>query len=150
MTFSFAPRPVHFALAVLALWLLINSIAQAQQGDADVTFVRAIDHGEPGWAFHVTVEHADTGWEDYCNGWDVLTDTGVVLKHNESDPFTRLLFHPHENEQPFTRSESRLQVPEGTKSLTVRAHDIVDGFGGKEIVIDLASQSGAGYEISRQ
>ncbi len=118
--------------------------------DADVIFVRATDQGEYGWTFQVTVKHPDTGWEDYCNGWDVVTDKNEILKISDSDQFSRVLFHPHENEQPFTRSQSRLKVPEGVMMLTVRAHDIVHGFGGKEIVIDLQSDSGLGYEITRE
>ena len=121
----------------------------AEQADADVIAVKAIDRGDQGWTFHVTVAHPDTGWEDYCNGWDVVTQDGMVLKNDESDPFTRLLFHPHETEQPFTRSQSGLRIPQGTSTVVVRAHDIVHGFGGKEVEIDLASDSGPGYEISR-
>lgn len=46
-------------------------------------------------------------------------------------PFTRLLTHPHVNEQPFTQSQSNISIPEGITLLRVRAHDIVDGFGGQ-------------------
>ena len=34
--------------------------------------------------------------------------------------------------------------------LTVRAHDIVDGFGGREIVIDLRLSEGTDFEIHRK
>lgn len=119
------------------------------EADADVIEVRAIDGGANGWTFQVTVAHPDTGWDDYCDGWDIVTEHGEVLKTSRSDPFTRLLFHPHQHEQPFTRSQNGIDIPVGTTSITVRAHDIVDGFGGKEIVMDLASDKGPGYSISR-
>ena len=118
------------------------------QADADVIYVRAI-FDDQSWTFHVTVSHPDTGWEDYVNGWDVVTPDGEVLKVNESDLFTRLLLHPHENEQPFTRSQSGISIPEGISLVHVRAHDLVDGFGGKEIIVDLNQNSGDGYEIIR-
>lgn len=121
----------------------------AGAADANVIEVRAMQGGSGNWTFHVTVSHPDTGWDDYCDGWNVVTDAGEVLKRNSKDPFTRLLLHPHENEQPFTRSQSGLRVPEGVKSVTVRAHDIVDGFGGQEITLDLAADSGPGYTISK-
>ena len=135
---------------VLTFFLSVYSFdGHAETGNADVVHVKAEDHGDRGWVFHVTVNHPDTGWDDYCNGWDVVTDSGQVLKHNQFDPFTRLLLHPHENEQPFTRSQSRLKIPDSVQSVTVRAHDLVHGFGGKEIQIDLESDKGENYEISR-
>jgi hypothetical protein len=117
--------------------------------NADVTHVRAVQVEDGTWTFHVTVEHPDTGWEDYADGWDVVTPDGTVLKPNPDDPFTRLLLHPHENEQPFTRSQSGIKIPEGVTEVRVRAHDIVDGFGGEEIVVDLTKESGPGFEVER-
>jgi hypothetical protein len=43
--------------------------------------------------------------------------------------------HPHENEQPFTRSLSGVAITPGTAEVTVRAHDSVDGYGGEEFVV---------------
>ncbi len=116
--------------------------------DADVEFVRAVRNGDT-WTFNVTVRHPDTGWEDYADGWDVVLPDGTVVKRNADDPFTRLLLHPHENEQPFTRSQSGLTIPEDVTTVTVRAHDIVDGFGGQEVVVDLTQSEGENYEVSR-
>ncbi|UCG26138.1 MAG: hypothetical protein JSW55_09210 [Chloroflexota bacterium] len=118
--------------------------------NADVEFVRAVQDAGGSWTFHVTVRHPDTGWEDYADGWDVVTPDGQVLKAGVDDPFTRLLLHPHENEQPFTRSQRGIVVPDGVTMVTVRAHDLVDGFGGREVSVDLTADSGPGYEIERQ
>jgi hypothetical protein len=118
--------------------------------DADVEFVRAEQTGPETWRFSVTVRHPDTGWEDYADGWDIVLPGGEVILPNADDPFTRLLLHPHENEQPFTRSQSGIVIPADVTTVTVRAHDIVDGFGGQEIVVDLTQESGEGYEVTRQ
>jgi hypothetical protein len=108
----------------------------------------AVDSGQGSvWIFHVTVEHPDTGWEDYADGWDVLTPDGTVLKPDPDSPFTRLLLHPHENEQPFTRSQSGITIPPGVTQVRVRAHDLVDGYGGREIVVDLSIPAGEGFEV---
>jgi hypothetical protein len=115
--------------------------------DADVEFVRAVQAEGGRWTFHVTVSHPDTGWEDYADGWDVVTPDGQILKQNEADTFTRLLLHPHETEQPFSRSQSRLVVPDGVTQVTVRAHDLIDGFGGSEVVVDLTAESGPNFEV---
>jgi hypothetical protein len=111
-----------------------------------VVFVEAEFDGQT-WTFQVTLRHPDTGWEDYADGWDVVTPDGSVLKTNPEDPFTRLLLHPHVSEQPFTRSQAGLVVPPGVEQLTVRAHDLVDGFGGQEITLDLTRESGEGYRV---
>jgi hypothetical protein len=118
-------------------------------GNADVISVRAVLEQGGTWTFHVTVEHPDTGWEDYADGWDVLTPAGEVLRPDRSSQFTRLLLHPHENEQPFTRSQSGIVIPEGVTQVRVRAHDIVDGYGGHEVLVDLTRSSGPDFEVQR-
>ncbi len=120
-----------------------------RQADADVLFVRAVQAGDA-WTFHVTVGHPDTGWADYADGWDVLTPDGVVLKPDPASPFTRLLLHPHENEQPFTRSQSGIRIPAEVNEVIVRAHDLVDGFGGREVRVNLSQPAGEGYEVERE
>lgn len=118
--------------------------------DAAVTFVDAAEAADGTWTFRVTVSHPDTGWEDYADGWDVVTPDGTVLKPNPDDAFTRVLLHPHENEQPFTRSQQGIAIPEGVTTVTVRAHDSVDGFGGREVQVDLDADSGPNFEVERQ
>ena len=118
--------------------------------NADVEYVRAVGGADGTWTFHVTVSHPDTGWEDYADGWDVVTPDGVVIKPDPSSPFTRLLLHPHETEQPFTRSQSGVVIPPDVTQVHVRAHDLVDGFGGREVIVDLTAGSGPDFEVERQ
>lgn len=120
----------------------------ASTANANVTSVRAVA-GRGSWAFHVTVDHPDTGWKDYADGWDVVLPDGTVVKPDADSPFTRLLLHPHENERPFTRSQSRILIPAEVTSVTVRAHDLVHGFGGSEVVVDLESAAGKGFTVER-
>ena len=146
-------------LPLLALVVVLAGCAQLTQSltdmrqdsaaDADVTFVTATLSDGGTWTFAVTVRHPDTGWEDYADGWDVVLPDGTVVKRNADDPFTRLLLHPHENEQPFTRSQSGLVIPDDVTTVTVRAHDLVDGFGGAVVVVGLTTTEGEGYIVQR-
>lgn len=126
--------------------IIVEEQAMNAAANADVEFVRAIKNGDT-WTFHVTVAHPDTGWEDYADGWDVVLPDGTVLKRNPDDPFTRLLLHPHETEQPFTRSQSGLVIPDDVTQVTVRAHDLVDGFGGATVTVDLTQAEGEGFTV---
>ncbi|MEQ8710263.1 MAG: hypothetical protein RIC36_14840 [Rhodospirillales bacterium] len=98
-------------------------------GEADVVKVSAARSGAE-WRFDVTVAHADTGWDHYADKWDVLTPDGTVLG-------TRVLLHPHETEQPFTRSLSGVKIPADVREVIIRAHDKVHGYGGKTITVKL-------------
>ncbi|MCH7481056.1 MAG: hypothetical protein IIC79_06660 [Chloroflexi bacterium] len=124
-----------------------DSILPMNSANADVTYVKAVQSDNGSWTFYVTVSHPDTGWEDYLNGWDVVTEDGTILKPNPDSPFTRLLLHPHVDEQPFTRSQSGIEIPAGAKIVTVRANDLVDGFGGQEVIMDLTVSSGRNFKV---
>lgn len=67
----------------------------------------------------VTLAHPDTGWDHYADGWRVETEDGTVIG-------TRELLHPHVEEQPFTRSLTVNDLPDGP--LFIRAKCSVDGW----------------------
>jgi len=117
--------------------------------NADVLFVAAEEAEDGTWTFQVTVAHPDTGWEDYADGWDVVLPDGTVLLPDAGSSFTRTLTHPHETEQPVTRSQSGLVIPVGVDQVVVRAHDIVDGFGGKTVTVFLDQANGLNFEVHR-
>ena len=117
--------------------------------NANVEYVRAVYNENELWTFHVTVRHPDTGWEDYADGWDVVLPDSTVVKPNPDDAFTRVLLHPHETEQPFTRSQNTIHIPADVTQVTVRAHDMVDGWGGQEVLVDLNQTDGINYKVER-
>jgi hypothetical protein len=135
---------------VQVLGCVREGTGEGATANADVTHVRAVRTGDGTWTFHVTVRHPDTGWEDYADGWDVVTPDGQVLKPDPGSPFTRELLHPHVDEQPFTRSQSGIEVPAGVTQVRVRAHDLVDGFGGREVNVDLTADEGPNFEVTRE
>ena len=75
-----------------------------------------------GWRFDVTLSHPDTGWDHYADGWDILDNHQKLIA-------TRILHHPHVDEQPFTRSLYNVVIPSTMKTIYVRGHDKVHGHG---------------------
>ncbi len=99
-------------------------------GGADVVAVDFIKTGEQTYRFDVTVRHTDSGWEHYANHWEIIDPDGTHLG-------TRVLAHPHVNEQPFTRSLSDVKIPLDVHQVTIRAHDSVHAFDGETLAVDL-------------
>jgi len=83
-----------------------------------------------GWSFDVTIRHPDTGWDHYADGWSVNAPDGTELGF-------RKLLHPHETEQPFTRSLSGVAVPDGVTEVIIRARDSVHGWSDKTYTMKL-------------
>ena len=115
--------PTMFALILL-------SLAPAHADEADVLTAR-IKRTAPGiFKIDAEVRHADTGWDHYADGWDIVGPDGEVID-------TRVLGHPHEQEQPFTRSKSGIAIPANITRITIRAHDSVHGYGGKTVTLSV-------------
>jgi len=119
------------ALTITVLGAVTTFSTVSYGGEADVTKVDAKKAGDT-YRFSVTVKHADTGWDHYANAWEVVAPDGTVLA-------TRVLAHPHVDEQPFTRSLGNVKIPSDVKSVTLRAVDSVHGKGGKTIDVDVSA-----------
>lgn len=89
--------------------------------------------GSGGWTVSVTLRHGDTGWDDYADGWRVLGPDSAVLA-------TRVLLHPHETEQPFTRSQSGVRIPAGITSVEIESSTNVTGWGGERFTLTLPAR----------
>jgi len=114
------------AAAVSALLRL----APVHAGEVEVVAVDAQQQSDSSWRFSVTLLHDDQGWDHYANRWDVVGPDGTVYGE-------RVLAHPHDNEQPFTRSLSGVAIPDDVTSVVVRGNDSVHGLGGKELTVEL-------------
>lgn len=82
------------------------------------------------WVFHVTLKHDDKGWDHYADAWRVVTKDGEELGK-------RTLFHPHVDEQPFTRSLADVKIPAGTAEVYIEAHDKVHGWSKQKYKVKL-------------
>lgn len=128
------------AALLIGLWLLPGG-KPVLAGEVEVIKTRFEQQGDS-WHVSTTLLHADTGWEHYADAWRVVTEQGRVLA-------TRTLYHPHENEQPFTRSLGDVRIPEGISVVYVEAHDKLHGWSPHKLRVNLNKDQGPGYTVHR-
>ncbi len=102
--------------------LLCALSSNAFAGEVDVLAVDVSKQADNRYHFDVTLKHADSGWDHYADRWEILDSDGNILA-------TRTLYHPHVDEQPFSRSLTAT-LPQGINKVTVRGHDKVHQYGG--------------------
>lgn len=122
---------------VLFLSLVFARIAAA--GQVEIVNVM-IEPSANRWTFHVTLKHDDTGWDHYADDWRIVDQKGNVIGD-------RKLWHPHPEEQPFTRTLADVLIPKGTNILFIEAHDKKHGWSKQRVRIDMRKSKGPHYEI---
>ncbi len=115
---------------MLALTLALGGCGDTSEGldtDSGAAYpdVTAVEIGEDGqtYTLDVTMSSPYDSPERYADGWRVLDEEGDVLGEME-------LTHDHANEQPFTRSQTGLEIPEDVRTVTVEGRDSQNGYGG--------------------
>jgi hypothetical protein len=106
--------------AIVVFGFLLMGVTTAFAGEVKIVDAKA-EKQRASWVFHVTLKHADTGWDHYADGWRVVAEDGTELGK-------RTLYHPHVNEQPFTRSLADVNIPANTAAVYIEAHDKVHGW----------------------
>lgn len=132
---------VKTVFSVLSLVLLVSSTS-AQAGDVEIKSVYLEEHNGR-WRAEVTLQHADAGWEHYADAWRLVGEDGKLIA-------TRVLYHPHVNEQPFTRSLDDITLPAGKQIIYIEAHDKEHGWSKQRVKVDLTRSSGDRYHIRRK
>lgn len=106
----------------MKLAILFTVLAAAAHAEAPIAeTATATLQSDGSWRFDVTVAHGDTGWDHFADAWVIEDQAGQILGE-------RKLAHPHETEQPFTRSLSGVVIPDGTGQVYVRTHCNIDGW----------------------
>ena len=124
------------SLKKLSLGLISLSLASSlYANDVNILAADLKHQGNNTWSLSVTLKHDDTGWDHYADNWRLVDSQGKVLGD-------RVLYHPHVNEQPFTRSLNGIQIPAAKlntgETLYVEAHDKVHGWTKKRLALDLS------------
>ena len=108
---------------------------------SDVEIVNVVLTKNSGmWRADVTLNHADTGWKHYADAWRLVDKKGNEISK-------RTLYHPHVNEQPFTRSLGSIQIPKDNKIIFIEAHDLNRGWSPNKVKVDLTKSSGLKYTV---
>lgn len=118
------------AIAAAAVLAALLGPAAAAADDAKVVDVKVAAEAGGTYRFDVTVAHADQGWKHYADKFEVLAPDGSVLG-------TRVLLHPHDDEQPFTRELSGVKISPGITQVAVRAWDNVHKAGKRTVTVTL-------------
>lgn len=123
----------------IGCFLLLTSSA-LWAGEVEIvnaTFSRgAID-----WSASVTLRHADTGWKHFADAWRIVDGSGKELGK-------RVLHHPHEKEQPFTRSLHNIKITPETRYVYVEAHENVHGWSKQRLKVQLDHVIGRGGVVA--
>lgn len=97
------------------------------------------DNENLSWRFSATMSspyEQETGWDKYCDAFEIRT--GISSEGEEEVVTTRILAHPHPNEQPFTRSSNgAVALPVGVNSIVAIARDSVSGYCGTGVTLEL-------------
>lgn len=96
----------------------------------DVVAAEADETDDGIWTFTVTMTSPYDTPERYADGWRVLgPDCTVYGVHT--------LTHDHADEQPFTRTQSGVEIPDTVDRVTIEGRDQHNGFGGSVRTITL-------------
>ena len=120
-------------LKALTALLLTSFFSTAYSNEVEVKNVIIHQQADQTWTFSVTLKHDDKGWKHYANEWQVIGTDNKIFG-------TRTLYHPHVNEQPFTRSLSGIKIPKGINSVRVVAKDTVHGLSHHAVEVNLENK----------
>ena len=124
-----------------AVMLLSCTVSFVQAGQVEIVKTEFTRQGET-WHIDTTLRHDDSGWSQYADAWRIVSETGDVLG-------TRVLYHPHENEQPFTRSLAGVKIAGEVHVVYVEAHCKVHGWRSQRLRVDLQRQKGERFQVHR-
>jgi len=115
---------------VVVCVLSTATISMAHANDVTILSADFKRSADQLWTVRVTLKHGDTGWDHYADNWRIVDSEGNILGD-------RVLYHPHVNEQPFTRSLARVQIPESLNTVYIEAHDKLHGWAKQRLTINM-------------
>ena len=124
----------NIKLKIFLSLLLTTIFSSAFSNEVEITDVKIHQQADQTWTFAVTLKHDDKGWDHYANEWQIIGADNKIFG-------TRTLYHPHVNEQPFTRNLSGVKIPKEVKSVRVIAKDTIHGLSHQAVEVDLQTKA---------
>jgi len=124
-------------------FILFFASITAQANEVEIVKVTAHQNSNKTWTFAVTLKHKDTGWDHYANEWQVIAPNDKVLA-------TRTLYHPHVDEQPFTRNTSGVKIPDNIDTVRIIAKDSVHGLSTTAIEVNLKTKETTAVKLEHK
>lgn len=109
----------YLKLASVLIVMFLSFTTQANE--VAIQNVTTKQQADGSWYFNVTLLHEDSGWNHYADLWVIEDKNGLELGR-------RVLWHPHVDEQPFTRGLGSVRIPANISTVYVKAHDKVHGW----------------------
>lgn len=97
----------------------------------DIVDASATQGGDGTWTFEVTVSSPYDSPERYADGWRVTAGDQVFGE--------KTLAHDHAAQQPFTRTQTGVEIPDDVSSVTVEGRDLSNGYGGSTRKVNLGN-----------
>ena len=116
-----------------AIILGFSTLAQANEDVARIADVeiKRDSPNQPGiYHIRVTIEHEDTGWDDYVEAWEIFGPDGTVLG-------VRPFFEPELERQKTVSALAGVVIPEDVKTVTIRARKFPGGLEGDPFEIQI-------------
>lgn len=134
VTVAIVPRVIAATAALIAL--LLGAACGSDGADSDqiqrfpdVVGATATYDGST-WTIAATLSSPYDTPERYADSWRVLGPDGSVYGE-------RFLTHDHANEQPFTRSQSGIEIPDEVTVVVIEGRDQQYGWGGETFELPL-------------
>jgi hypothetical protein len=89
-----------------------------------------VERRDDAYDFRVTISSPYDSSQRYADGWRVMDGDGTVYGEHE-------LLHDHADEQPFTRAQQGVSIPDGVDEVVVEGRDSSNGYGGETLTVEL-------------
>lgn len=113
-----------------AVTTTVVSTAATDDQFPSVVEVKTTYNDDGTFNFAVTMTSPYDSPERYADGWRVVGP-------DDTEFGTHTLTHDHAAEQPFTRTQSGVEIPDDVTEVTIEGRDLVNGFGGETQTVTL-------------
>jgi hypothetical protein len=102
----------------------------AEQRFPEIVAVEASQADDGTFDFAVTISSPYDSPDRYADGWRILGENDEVYGE-------MTLGHDHASEQPFTRTQTGVEIPADVDTVEVEGHDTDNGYGGRRVTVEL-------------